>query len=1610
MNLRKLPLATFLLIVFAASRLDALPVWDNFQIEHCQGATATSDDPTNATVYTTQPAWYFDVQSASPGLMGGTPSVNLSTNTAPNPFTATSHTQALFHMDDAPANGTLLDSSLSGHVLTLNKTQPVTPILPDSSPFPSGGNYLSFSVANSSSLISGLDTFFEYGSFSVETWFRDPPAANWGGILSQCKDTYKYPDEKCLQILAKGKQLRFGFGNNHEVPGDMSGDYGSGKGTAGDYLTATTGNSNDGNWHYLACTYDFSGRTLHIYVDGNSVSSGTTPSTIVYTGTGTTHLGTVQAYTSTEHYTGDLDELRILNYTLSPTEVAAHYFGQAHQLEPGLFHSGPYIPHGITTKGRIRYSFGDMTKTGFPFSASPFVIAEDISEDLGVHDIHLAYSGTLPPPPQPTATFVGYSSITLDWSSYLCNTYTCATPPCSQHPYDNTTYRITPGPGSPQSVPTYTASGLTPNTLHSFSITATYTDNGASGGTIISNASPAAIVRTLAAPPIGFSTATPTGPTSVNLAISIYPNPAGTLCEVLAKQNGVYTPVTSYQPITEDGVHNVLSIGAPLITKSAHYVFAINCKNDAGVLGARGPDSAGDPPASLVSQPDTPTGLAGNATADPISCPKTSINWSWNPVKMGSVYPTPSSATTAYQVSVMNANGSVGSVMCSANSMATCLETGLSPGTNYSRVVQAQDPGAYTQWSDTSTTTSASPTGNYTDAPTNSSGTPTTATQIQWHWTQPPNICASFEYDIIDAQTGTPLATVGDRTAPFPASCPTNASGGCPPNTWTQNSLPINTFHSIRVQALDNYAASQLSPSASAYTLADVPTNLTAAYVSTGSLLLQWNSTNPNYTRFEVSLSPINDLGQPVSFSTLTHISDNWTALNLPIHGLNAGSTYYFRVRAANGRAQDNFGGLLTDFAILASTITLPPPPTLTGTGMAADTVQWTWSTVTGASGYRLVNDAGVPILDNPKTAQLSVSSGPFLPNATCGAKIAAYNSNAGLGPYSAPVYTFTWAATPGAPGVVGVTSNTVSLSWSPNGNASYTFYEIVLATDSAYGVVVTTVNVMSTTTVIGGLFPSATYYARVLAINGSQQATTFVTASSTCTNSDPAVTRSSAPASPYAIAPGLVGLWHLDEASGTWAGDASAWGNTGQLTGSASNSTPTFTTDAPLGLGHAVSFSGMRSSLLSIPDASQYDGLGGSMTVSAWVKPATSAQPDGTGLVAKGLWGHESFGLDLVSVSGAPRYRFQVKLNGGGTAAAIAATPVRTGQWDMVTGVFDGDAAANVTLYINGIFAGSSTTGGLMREINAEPIALGNRKDASANYNLGFSGIIDDIRMVNGALNAAGAASLYRSYFPTQLAPPGVNSSVRLLLPPNAFPSAASIYMSDDPVNHPLRVPYSLLSQALLRMPTGQMLMPPSPTYPTLVEIVPTLDGVNYFNGPLGSSATLSLPYADADGDGILDGSNPPVPVTKLQLYTLDASVLAWNALPTTVDTAAKRVSAPVSHFSIFALFGAASFGQSAADVRIYPIPWKWGSSDPRFGAPKLTFDHLPTSGSIRILTLSGEKVIDLPISSTDVPPGTKTWDGRNAAGKAVASGVYFAQIRPALGGDRIVKFAIEK
>lgn len=863
---------------------------------------------------------------------------------------------------------------------------------------------------------------------------------------------------------------------------------------------------------------------------------------------------------------------------------------------------------------------------------------------------------------------------------------------------------------------------------------------------------------------------------------------------------------------------------------------------------------------------------------------------------------------------------------------------------------------------------------------------PTSPTAVTWSWGTPSKICV------------TPGGDVSPGVVPFfrLTDCGSGALIGQvsdPGRNVLESSLPgPNQLACRRLSLTDVWGTSPLSAPTSAYTLAAAPSGVSFASstISTGSFVAAWNANgNPAYTRFEITYAL--DPAFTVGLATRAAMGDDYLASTAAVAGLLPGTTYYVRVRAFSGRSADFFGGTPTAFAT-GSVVTIALPPVLTGAPQSNVSMLWSWTQASGATGYTL--------LDSPTQAQLFAGGGlskqvnGLAVNARYDAEVQVDMPAPTPPSARAHAFSYTWANAPTGLTASVLYHSSATFTWGANGNPAYTYYELIVASEPAFGVVVATLSVSGTTVTATNLFPGATYYAQVHAFNGMQIPTAFAPPLTTATQPDPLTSVSPTPVSPYIPSSGLVGSWQFDEGSGLTTADGSGLGNSGAFVclQSACSSTPTFAAGPP-GLGGAASFSGLSGAVLTA-SGTPFD-FTDDLTVEAWVNPQTAALIANSGIVARGALGSEDFALD---VTGVGAYEFKIN----NFSATVATAAIAVGQWTHVTGVFSSAGLGSATLYLNGNTAAVVSPGTARTPHAGQKISIGNRKDGSGNYTLPFFGKIDAVRVFHRALTAAEVLAEYNGGFVSSVTAPSPTAGVIVALPPNAFSAPAQIYISGDPVGHPIRVPLAALNAGLAQPPAGLTLVPSS-----LIEVVPVVGGTA-FTGTLGSSATLTVPFLDANGDNIVDGTNPPLAVSAMRMYTLNTTVNRWELLPTSVDRTNRRASGLTPHFSVFALFAPATIGSSLSGVTAYPVPWKPGSGG-RFDGPGVSFAHLPTGGHIRILTLAGRRVRDFTYSGADA--GTTTWDGLNDDGRRAASGVYFAKITS--DADRsvvLLKFAVER
>lgn len=237
----------------------------------------------------------------------------------------------------------------------------------------------------------------------------------------------------------------------------------------------------------------------------------------------------------------------------------------------------------------------------------------------------------------------------------------------------------------------------------------------------------------------------------------------------------------------------------------------------------------------------------------------------------------------------------------------------------------------------------------------------------------------------------------------------------------------------------------------------------------------------------------------------------------------------------------------------------------------------------------------------------------------------------------------------------------------------------------------------------------------------------------------------------------------------------------------------------------------------------------------------------------------------------------------------------------------------------------------------------------------------------------------------------------VTVAVPAGAVPLAGyDIAFTQDPAAQPITADPNKIAEANRKLEANDSL---ARVRPENVWEFHAASEQGYYTGTFASPMRLSFSYTDANGDGVVDGTNPPVRAKTLAVWTLDEASAQWVKVPgATVDTVSRKVSVPVSHFSVYAFAGGAD--EEVASVYAYPVPFRPNGPDAGLGtgqtgtaAAGITFKNLPTEGTIEIYTLGGQLVrrIEIPLG-LGVPQ--LAWDVRNYAGEAVASGVYIWKV----------------
>lgn len=216
------------------------------------------------------------------------------------------------------------------------------------------------------------------------------------------------------------------------------------------------------------------------------------------------------------------------------------------------------------------------------------------------------------------------------------------------------------------------------------------------------------------------------------------------------------------------------------------------------------------------------------------------------------------------------------------------------------------------------------------------------------------------------------------------------------------------------------------------------------------------------------------------------------------------------------------------------------------------------------------------------------------------------------------------------------------------------------------------------------------------------------------------------------------------------------------------------------------------------------------------------------------------------------------------------------------------------------------------------------------------------------------------------------------------------------NPIENPLRIDPEKIRQAGRKLSANSALSQVLPGHLWEIDI---MDEQGLHGQALSSLGSIAFRYQDSRGDGIVDGTNPPLRAKTLAPWILDENLAMWVKLPqSNVDQAGRRVAAPLRHLSVFAFIGGADISVDAAYA--FPVPFRPHGPNAGTGPGQtgtlssgITFTNLPSEGTIEIYTLSGQLVRRLELPPNLATP-TLSWDVRNGAGETVASGVYLWRV----------------
>ena len=503
------------------------------------------------------------------------------------------------------------------------------------------------------------------------------------------------------------------------------------------------------------------------------------------------------------------------------------------------------------------------------------------------------------------------------------------------------------------------------------------------------------------------------------------------------------------------------------------YYYRVNATNDAGTGSYTSTNATTD------AAPVTP-GVVRNLSASATG--QTTVSVSWN---------APSTGDTPFTYQVQRATNSSFtaslSTRASAQSSTSYSDTGLSAGTTYYYRVRATNTAGTGSYSSTNATTPSAAVAPGLVQSLSASATGQSTVSVSWN--APSTGDTPFTYRV-ERATNSSFSS-GRVTLVTAQSSTSRAVTG----------LSAGTLYYFRVRATNTAGTgSYTSTSATTNAASVVPgvvRNLSASATGQSTISVSWNAPLTGSTPITYQVQRATNS----SFSSgLITLAAGQSSTSYSDTGRSAGTTYYYRVRAANFLGSSSYSS--------TSATTNAPPGAVSPSASATSTsrINVTWSAPTGTTPFtyrvqRATNSSFSSGLTTLATAQTTTSRAAtgLSSNTLYYFRVRATNS-VGTGNYGSTSAT-TNAVAPGTPTSVSATAtdtDTVNISWSAPSTGDTPFTYRVQRRLSAGGSQVTIADGISATSFTAtGLTANTRYIFRVRATNsgGSSSYTVGVAA-----------------------------------------------------------------------------------------------------------------------------------------------------------------------------------------------------------------------------------------------------------------------------------------------------------------------------------------------------------------------------------------------------------------------------------------------------------------------------------------------------------------------------------